>query len=326
LSRRGERILPSVRTFAILCAGSFLALLAIGWGGSILQASGIIHDAGAFKIPILATMLGLTALFAVSAVPVMVGLVLGFQRNIGNENVPVIRSALKRQNLIVFVIWGLMAAGAAVAIPAAILSGGFDTINPTPPSATPLGPSEGTLVARPGMSFAEMARQSSLKVDIAARAPLTSAVGSGGLFDFHIPGTGLYFKNCRYYFASPYTRDPSRIESLSIGTSPHTVSRAELEAANTELRARLAADGWLTGHEVYRSAEDRSLHGGALRGPEGRVWAKGDIVLDIETRRMDDPMPGENLETAGKWIQFIGLWRREDYAGIERYAFAKPEK
>ena len=315
-----------MRTFAILCAGSFLALLAIGWGGSILQASGIIHDAGAFKIPILATMLGLTALFAVSAVPVMVGLVLGFQRNIGNENVPVIRSALKRQNLIVFVIWGLMAAGAAVAIPAAILSGGFDTINPTPPSATPLGPSEGTLVARPGMSFAEMARQSSLKVDIAARAPLTSAVGSGGLFDFHIPGTGLYFKNCRYYFASPYTRDPSRIESLSIGTSPHTVSRAELEAANTELRARLAADGWLTGHEVYRSAEDRSLHGGALRGPEGRVWAKGDIVLDIETRRMDDPMPGENLETAGKWIQFIGLWRREDYAGIERYAFAKPEK
>jgi hypothetical protein len=318
--------MPSVRTFAILCAASFLTLLAIGWGGSILQATGVIHDAGAFKIPILATMLGLTALFAISAVPVMVGLVLGFQRNVGNEDVPVIRSALKRQNLIVFVIWGLMAAGAAIAIPAAILSGGFDTMNPAPPAAPPLGPSEGTLVARPGMTFAEMARQSSLKIDIGARAPLTSAVGSGGLFDFHIPGTGLYFKNCRYYFASPYSRDPSRIESLSIGTSPHTVSRAELDAANADLRARLAADGWLTGHEVYRSAEDRVLHSGALRGPEGRVWSKDDIVLDIETRRMDDPVPSENPDTAGKWIQFIGLWQREDYAGIERYVFAKPEK
>jgi hypothetical protein len=31
---------------------------------------------------------------------------------------------------------------------------------------------------------------------------------------------------------------------------------------------------------------------------------------------------GEDARTAGRWIQFIDLWRRDDYPGIERYAFA----
>jgi len=316
--------MPSTRTFAILCATSFVGLLAIGWGGTALQAFGIIHDAGAFRIPILVLMLGLTALFAISAIPVMVGLVLGFQRDIGNAEVPVIRGALRRQNVIVFVIWGLMALGAAIAIPAAIISGGLGSAAPDTPPA--LGASEGTLVARPGMSFADMARQSSLKVDIAARAPLTSAVGSGGLFDFHLADTGMNFKNCRYYFASPFTRDPSRIQSLSVGTSPRALTRAELEAADGELRGRLADDGWLTGHEVYRSEEDRVLHSGAKEGPAGRVWLKNGMVLDIGMRRMDDPVPGENPETAGKWIQYIDVWPQADFAGIERYVFAPPGK
>jgi len=34
------------------------------------------------------------------------------------------------------------------------------------------------------------------------------------------------------------------------------------------------------------------------------------------------PFTGENANTAGKWIQFIGLWQRADYPSIERYAFA----
>jgi len=174
------------------------------------------------------------------------------------------------------------------------------------------------------MTFAEMARQSSLKIDINTRAPVTSAIGAGGVFDYRIPGTGMLFRNCRYYFVSPYTRQPDRIEAVNVGLSPHTVSRAELEQANAELRAQLAADGWLTGHEEYRDEEDRTLHGGATRGPEGHLWLKNDLVLSLDSRRMDDPVPGEDANTAGKWIQFISLWSRADYPSIDRYVFARP--
>ena len=318
--------MPSLRVFAWFCGGSFAALLIIGWGGNILQASGLIRDPDSLKYPFLAVMFGLLLVFAVSAIPLMVGAVLGFQRTIGNENVPVIRSALSAQNIIVFAIWGLMAAGAAIAIPAAIMNGALDTVGQTSVSSGAPGPSQGTLVAAPGMTFAEMARQSSLKIDIGARAPITSAVGAGGVFDYRIPGTGMVFRNCRYYFVSPYTHQPDRIEAVNVGLSPHTVSHAELDRADAALRAQLAADGWLTGHEEYRDEEDRTLHGGATRGPDGKLWLKNDIVLSIDTRRMDEPAAGEDANTAGKWIQFIGLWQRADYPYIERYIFARAKR
>jgi hypothetical protein len=318
--------MPSVRTFAWFCGGSFAALLIVGWGGNILQASGIVRAPDSLKYPFLAVMFGLLLVFAVSAIPLMVGAVLGFQRTIGNENVPVIRSALSAQNIIVFAIWGLMAAGAAIAIPAAIMNGALDTVGQTSASSDAPGPSQGTLVAAPGMTFTEMAQQSSLKIDIAARAPITSAVAAGGVFDYRIPGSGMVFRNCRYYFVSPYTHRPDRIEAVNVGLSAHAVSRAELDRADAALRAQLAADGWLTGHEEYRDEEDRTLHGGATRGPDGKLWLKNDIVLSIDTRRMDESAAGENANTAGKWIQFIGLWQRADYPFIERYAFAPVQR
>jgi hypothetical protein len=314
--------MPSNRTFTIACGASFAALLIIGWGGSALQASGVVRDAGALKIPVLMVMIVLLAIFAISAIPVMVNLVLGFQRSIGNENVPAIRSAIGSRNLIVYAIWGLMALGALVAIPAAFYNGGFGEKPRQAVDAAMLPASQGTLVARPGMTFAEMARQSSLRLDIDTRAPITSALGAGGVFDFHIPGTGMYFRNCRYYFVSPFAHAPDRIEVVNVGLSPHPVSRAALEQANAALRRNLAADGWLTGHEEYRSDEDRTLHGGLSRGPDGRTWLKNAIVLDVESRRMDDPTPGEDQKTAGKWIQFIDLWPRADYPNIGRLVFA----
>jgi hypothetical protein len=269
-------------------------------------------------------MFTLVMVLMFSAIPLMVGAVLGFQRSIGNENVPAVRTALSGQNIIVFVIWGLMAAGSAIAIPAAIMSGALNTVGGTVAMPESLGPSEGTLVAAPGMSFAEMAKRSTLKIDIHTRAPITSAVGAGGVFDYRIPGTGMLFRNCRYYFVSPYTHQPGRIQAVNVGLSPHTISRADLEQANAELRNRLATDGWLAGHEEYRDEEDRTLHGGKTRGPDGSVWLKNDMVLSIDTRRMDDAVPGEDSQSAGKWIQFIGVWSKADYPSIERYVFARP--
>ena len=104
------------------------------------------------------------------------------------------------------------------------------------------------------------------------------------------------------------------------------MTRAELDTANADVRARLKAGGWETGHEVYRDAEDQQLHGGATRGPEGKLWLKGDTVLNLEERRIDDPVPGEDSATAGAWIQYVDLSTRESYPNIDRYVFAAPEK
>jgi hypothetical protein len=314
--------MPRTRTFAWICGGSFALLLIIGWGGNLLQASGAVRDPGPLRIPILVLMFVLVLALAFSAIPLMISAVLGFQRTIGNEDVPVIRSALSGRNIIIYVLWGLMTLGTAIAIPAAILNGAFDMVSPSASGTEMLGPSQGTLVAAPGMTFADMARQSSLKIDINTRAPITSAVGAGGVFDYRIPGTSMVFHNCRYYFLSPYTDQPNRIESVNVGLSPHTVSHAEITQAEVALRAQLAADGWFTGHEEYHTEEDRTLHSGATRGADGSLWLKNDVVLSIDSRRMDDPVAGEDPKTAGKWIQFIGLWQRTDYPYIERYVFA----
>jgi hypothetical protein len=201
--------------------------------------------------------------FAFSAVPVMVLLVTGVQARIGS---PAAALAQPRwQNTIVYVLWGLMAAGSAIAIPAAILLGGFADFGLDP------GASHGTLVARPGMSIAEVKRASTLPIDAPDDAP---AIGEGVVFDFEVAGTGIRLPRCRYYFASTYTHDRAHIEGMSIGASTAKATRAEVEAADERLRRALVVDGWRAGHEVYGSEEDRALHGGAERGPEGDLWLR----------------------------------------------------
>ena len=102
------------------------------------------------------------------------------------------------------------------------------------------------------------------------------------------------------------------------------MTRAELEIAYASLRARLAADGWLAGHEEYRTEEDQRLHGGRTRGDEGRIWLSGGTILNVGSKRLDDPVRGEDAATAGEWIQFIDLWERSHYPGIERFSFTTP--
>jgi hypothetical protein len=167
-----------------------------------------------------------------------------------------------------------------------------------------------------------MVRGSTLKIDPARQTTWTGSVVGGAVFDFRIAGTNIVFPRCRYYFLATYTHDPQRIESINVGTSPAALSRAELDRADLALRQELAADGWLAGHEEYRSEEDRTLHGGLSRGPDGTMWLKSGIIIDIGTRRIDDAAPGDNGETAGRWIQFIDLRSRDDYPYIDRYAFA----
>jgi len=312
----------SLRAHAIICGSLFAALVLLAPAAGGLQALGVIKDPAAHRVPAMIIALGLVIAFAFSAVPVMVKLVTGTQRAIGNQDVPVIRSMLSGENAIIWAIWALMAAGTLIAIPAAIADGAFGPELRRSINSPFIGTSEGVLSAKPGMTVDEMVRGSTLKLEVLPNAPV---IAGGKVFDFRIPGSGIVFPGCRYYFVSTFYHDRRHIQGMSIGTSHDKLTHAGSQAADADLRHRLAADGWLTGHEVYRDEEDRQLHGGLTRGPEGRVWLKDGVVLTIESKAVDEPAAGEDPEQAVVWIQAISLWAASDYSGFDRFVFAPPQ-
>jgi hypothetical protein len=115
----------SLKTHIVICASLFGAMIGIAMVGNILQAAEVFHDIGPFKTPMVILLFGLFIAAGFSAIPVMVMLVFGFQRKIGNADVPVVAAVLKTEKLVIYVLWALMAAGLIVAIPAAIHDGFF---------------------------------------------------------------------------------------------------------------------------------------------------------------------------------------------------------
>ncbi len=314
----------SLRAHALICAGLFGAIILLAAIGNAVQAAGIFKNPAALQTPMLVLFVALTVAFAFSAVAVMVKLVLGFQKAVGNQDVAAVKAALAHEKHIIWATWALMFAGLVIAVPAAFMDWSSNI------TVAESGPSEGRLVAAPNMLIADMAKRSTLKLQRNADLPEQDInplpIAGGANFDFEVAGTGFVISNCKYYFVSNYTHDPARIEAINVGTSPHKVSRAEIDQADADLRARLAAAGWLTGHEVYKTEKDQTLHGGATEGPEGTLWLKNSVALDIERRRIDEEAAGEDKATAGEWIQFVEVWARDNYPGIERYVFAPPSK
>ena len=206
----------TLRAHVIICASLFAALLLMVPFAGLLHATGLIKDPTVYKIPAIVIVGGLFAAFAFSAVPVIVKLALGFQTTIGNQNVPAIRSTLSGESLIIWAMWALMGAGLLIAIPAAIADGAFGTEPRRAAENSAVGKSQGVLAARPGMTVDEMVRASTLKLDPRPGAPVISG---GEVFDFRIPGSGVVFPACRYYYVSTFTQDQSHIQAISIGTS-----------------------------------------------------------------------------------------------------------
>jgi hypothetical protein len=122
----------SMRRHVLIFVCVFGAMLAVTIGGNILAAAGVIHDLGVFKMPMLILIFALFLASGFAFIPIMVKLVLGAQKKIGNENVPAVAAALRNERNIVFVLWGLMALGCIIGIPAAIRGGLF---NPPPVSS-----------------------------------------------------------------------------------------------------------------------------------------------------------------------------------------------
>ncbi|MGI9170774.1 MAG: hypothetical protein ACR2FH_11490, partial [Caulobacteraceae bacterium] len=161
----------SFRTHLVVCLALFGALIGLAVLGNILAATGVIKSLhGPAQTIWLAVFFVLFVAAGLSAIPVMVKLVLGAQERLGNRDAPVIGAMIARQTAIVWALWILILAGLAVALPAMVADGFF---GPGPKlwagrtiGRMAAGPSLGRLAARPDMALADVARRSSLPIDI----------------------------------------------------------------------------------------------------------------------------------------------------------------
>jgi hypothetical protein len=292
----------------------FAAIVALAMIGNALRDAGVIEDGAIVELTAKVVFFALTLALFISAIPLMVKFVLAGHMRWGGADRPIIRYLIARERPIILALWGICALGLALALPAAI-EGGFFAVSGLggAPVATM---SQGVLVTRPGMSVAEMVRRSTLKLNIG-----NTVIAHGATFTLQIGDTNVTLAGCRYYFISYAKDDHTRVDMMSIGSSNHSASMLEIDAADASLRKQLGDDGWLEGREVYRDEQSRRLHGGATEGLRGRKWLKGDTVLSIHRRRMDDQMPNE-VPGSGEWIQFIELARYATLPWMERWVFA----
>lgn len=118
----------SFRTHVILCASLFAALFGIPIIGNIVQTTSGATVPHAAQLPFMIGYMILFLAFGLSAIPVMVMAVLRGQATIG-DGAP-FAPLVRHQNKIIWAMWILILAGAAIALPAMIQSGFFTPQNP----------------------------------------------------------------------------------------------------------------------------------------------------------------------------------------------------
>ncbi len=267
--------------------------------GDALIASGAVKHPMQYQTPAKIFFFALFVALGFSLVPLMVKLVLAGLELIGKSlNVQPFAPLIARPGWIVWPIWLLMASGVAVALPAAIHAGffapdaGAAAANDSTAEAIAKIPTQGTLVAAPGMATATMLADSTLAVQRGSRSPLFSGAQFGGaaIFDYRIAGTATVFRRCRYYYIATSTRSPDRIATINVGVSPEKMSRKQLVATERELSRRFAADHW--------------------KAVRAHTWTRDGLVLTLRSQRLDNAAPGEGPD-AGDWIQYVELRKRE---------------
>ena len=180
------------------------------------------------------------------------------------------------------------------------------------------GKSEGTLVANVGMALEEVRKRSTLKLDETFHYPSgESLIASQAVFDLDVAGSGLRLERCRFYWLHTLKND-SRVDDIAIYVTPPTLSRAELGAAEQGLRQKLKDTGWLPGRFVYHTPEDKAMHAGSGDG-YGTYWLRNNVLFILESRRMDDEKPGDDPQTAGKFLQSVKLmtFKAAEHAHLE---------
>jgi hypothetical protein len=116
----------TLRTHAIICGALLAAPIGIAVVGNVLESAGVAPLSGASRYVAIGLFFGLFIAFGLSAIPVKVMLVLRAQVTAGNQDVPAIAAVIRRQNVIIWVLWALIVAGLCVAVPAMIMGGAFE--------------------------------------------------------------------------------------------------------------------------------------------------------------------------------------------------------
>ena len=318
----------STRAYALVLVSAIGALVLLGVAAAVLQRTAAYRDGVALETPVKIVVFAAFLAMGFSAMPLMLRFFLAGQRRLGNAGHPLVRLLAEHETGVVIGFWSMCVVGLAIAVPFAITDGLFG------PAATAwldslfIGKSRGVLVANVGMTIDEVRRRSTLPVAEAKRETLT---GSAHLiaeivFDLQIGDTGTRFEGCRYYFMVTRPRGGVHLESMNVGVSPRGHTRAEHDEEMRRTRERLAADGWAMGRFVYRTPEQQALHGGAKTGGEGFYWLKGEAVIHLEPKRVDEEQRGEDPKTAGRWMLAVHISERTKSSSYDRLEFTPPAR
>lgn len=117
----------SLRTHAMIFGALLALIIGLAALGNALEAAGTLPPSPALQLVMRIVFFGLVIALALSAVPVMVKAVIAAQVKAGNADQPIVKAAIDNQSRIIIAMWLLMIVGTAIAIPAAIQDGLFDT-------------------------------------------------------------------------------------------------------------------------------------------------------------------------------------------------------
>jgi hypothetical protein len=171
------------------------------------------------------------------------------------------------------------------------------------------GKSDGTLVANIGMPLAEVQGHSTLQLAASVHYPTGEELSAANArFDFEVAGTNIRFPGCRYYWLMTGEHNNARLNMISVGTSAKHLNVDELAAAFTNVAQRLRQDGWLQGH-LHMQPPPQFVPPNKLPWGNLFAWAKGDTLMLLRDKRMDDEKPGED-EHSGEFILYVELYPR----------------
>ena len=266
---------------------------------------------------------GLFLAIGFAAIPLMLRVFLWAQRRIGNEAVPMVRFLAEHQTGVVLAVWIVFGLGLAIALPAMVADEFFGRDAKLWLEARLRGPSRGVLTANVGMPIEDVRRRSTLPLAEPRTESLTgsSRLAGEAVFDLDIADTGTRFPGCRYYFILTRSHGDPHVESMNVGISPHAMTRAEHDEELRRVRARLRTDGWRPGRFVHHTAEERALHGGKAEDADATYWLKGEALLHLEPKRVDDAQRGEDPATAGRFMLALSLFERAASSSYPRLDF-----
>ncbi|HWP74472.1 MAG TPA: hypothetical protein VNU03_08150, partial [Methylomirabilota bacterium] len=127
-----------------------------------------------------------------------------------------------------------------------------------------------------------------------------------------------------YYFLVTRSHGDPHVESMNVGVSPHAMTRPEHDDERRRVQERLQADGWKPGRFVYRTPEQQALHGGKTSEAGRTYWLKGEALLHLEPKRVDEEQRGEDEATAGRFMLAVSIFERTASSTYPRLDFTAP--